>query len=286
MVCGVDLAGGRRVVGLARWSAGDEVLATAGVSANRTPAAFTPAPALPREWLTARPARSRSRSACDRTAGLTAMLLRCWRSERARGSTPGGCAGASTARRRCRRRRRRHCSPGSAQRCRRDRPRAAPRVPALAGRPIRRRAQRADQPGRPLGSERWAGAIDSVGGQTLASVLANPLPRAVAACGLAGAPTCRPRCCRSSCAAEPARRRLGYVPERAAPDGLGRPSATCRRAAWTRSRPSGRSESVAEWRASSSPARCAGRVVIETAAGERRGAAHARDGGASPASAG
>ena len=42
-------------------------------------------------------------------------------------------------------------------------------------------------PGRPLGAERWAGAVDSVGGQTLASVLAQIRYRgAVAACGLAG----------------------------------------------------------------------------------------------------
>lgn len=42
-------------------------------------------------------------------------------------------------------------------------------------------------PSRPLESERWAGAIDSVGGKTLATVLAQLRYRAsVAACGLAG----------------------------------------------------------------------------------------------------
>jgi len=42
-------------------------------------------------------------------------------------------------------------------------------------------------PGRALGSERWAGAVDSVGGQTLANVLSQTAYRgAVAACGLAG----------------------------------------------------------------------------------------------------
>ncbi len=41
--------------------------------------------------------------------------------------------------------------------------------------------------GRPLDSERWAGAIDSVGGETLASVLRQVKYRgSVAACGLAG----------------------------------------------------------------------------------------------------
>ncbi|EGL53185.1 zinc-binding alcohol dehydrogenase [Methylophaga aminisulfidivorans MP] len=41
--------------------------------------------------------------------------------------------------------------------------------------------------GRPLDSERWAGAIDSVGGETLASILRQTQYRgSVAACGLAG----------------------------------------------------------------------------------------------------
>ncbi|HEY5389391.1 MAG TPA: zinc-binding dehydrogenase, partial [Solirubrobacteraceae bacterium] len=44
-----------------------------------------------------------------------------------------------------------------------------------------------EQPGRPLESERWSGAVDTVGSQTLASVLAATRYRgAVAACGLAG----------------------------------------------------------------------------------------------------
>lgn len=42
------------------------------------------------------------------------------------------------------------------------------------------------EPGGPLGKERWAGAIDSVGGQTLANVLAQTKYRGVVtACGLA-----------------------------------------------------------------------------------------------------
>ena len=44
-----------------------------------------------------------------------------------------------------------------------------------------------DRPGRPLESESWAGAIDSVGGQMLANVLAQTrYGGTVAACGLAG----------------------------------------------------------------------------------------------------
>jgi acrylyl-CoA reductase (NADPH) len=49
------------------------------------------------------------------------------------------------------------------------------------------RATLAAQPARPLDSERWAGAVDAVGGATLATVLTQLKYRAsVAACGLAG----------------------------------------------------------------------------------------------------
>jgi acrylyl-CoA reductase (NADPH) len=43
------------------------------------------------------------------------------------------------------------------------------------------------EPGRPLGSERWAGGVDTVGSQVLANVLAGmKYGGGVAACGLAG----------------------------------------------------------------------------------------------------
>ena len=46
--------------------------------------------------------------------------------------------------------------------------------------------QELSDPGRPLGKERWAAAIDSVGSHTLANVLAQTKSEgAVAACGLA-----------------------------------------------------------------------------------------------------
>ena len=49
------------------------------------------------------------------------------------------------------------------------------------------RASLAVKPARPLDSERWAGAIDAVGGTTLATILTQLKYRAsVAACGLAG----------------------------------------------------------------------------------------------------
>jgi acrylyl-CoA reductase (NADPH) len=74
------------------------------------------------------------------------------------------------------------------------------RVVASTGRPEQRdyltelgaadpidRATLAARPTRPLDSERWAGAIDAVGGTTLATILTQLKYRAsVAACGLAG----------------------------------------------------------------------------------------------------
>jgi acrylyl-CoA reductase (NADPH) len=74
------------------------------------------------------------------------------------------------------------------------------RVVASTGRPEQRgylqglgaaelidRATLAQTPARPLDSERWAGAVDAVGGTTLAAVLTQLKYRAsVAACGLAG----------------------------------------------------------------------------------------------------
>jgi len=49
------------------------------------------------------------------------------------------------------------------------------------------RAALADKPARPLDTERWAGAVDAVGGTTLATILTQLKYRAsVAACGLAG----------------------------------------------------------------------------------------------------
>lgn len=51
------------------------------------------------------------------------------------------------------------------------------------------REELAQQPDRPLRSERWAGCVDAVGGDTLAHVLAEMgYGASVAACGLAGGP--------------------------------------------------------------------------------------------------
>lgn len=67
------------------------------------------------------------------------------------------------------------------------RPEAHPYLRALGAAEIVARDVLAGPPSRPLDAERWAGAIDAVGGTTLATLLTQLRYRAsVAACGLAG----------------------------------------------------------------------------------------------------
>ena len=63
----------------------------------------------------------------------------------------------------------------------------ADELKALGAATVIDRAELAAEPQRPLASERWAGAIDAVGGTTLASILTGlKYGGSVAACGLAG----------------------------------------------------------------------------------------------------
>ena len=67
------------------------------------------------------------------------------------------------------------------------RPETGAALKALGAATVIDRAELAAAPGRPLLNERWAGAVDAVGGTTLASILAGlRYGAAVAACGLAG----------------------------------------------------------------------------------------------------
>ena len=64
---------------------------------------------------------------------------------------------------------------------------AADRLTALGASAVIPRAELEGAPERPLLSERWAGAVDAVGGTTLANILASiKYCGAVAACGLTG----------------------------------------------------------------------------------------------------
>ena len=67
------------------------------------------------------------------------------------------------------------------------RPALADYLRALGAAELIERSVLATKPARPLDSERWAGAVDAVGGATLATILTQLKYRAsVAACGLAG----------------------------------------------------------------------------------------------------
>lgn len=67
------------------------------------------------------------------------------------------------------------------------RPENTDELKALGAAEVIDRSEIADLPTRPLLSERWAGCIDAVGGDTLAHVLAEMMYQgSVAACGLAG----------------------------------------------------------------------------------------------------
>jgi acrylyl-CoA reductase (NADPH) len=67
------------------------------------------------------------------------------------------------------------------------RPDQRPYLTELGATDLIDRSSLAAKPSRPLDSERWAGAIDAVGGTTLATILTQLKYRAsVAACGLAG----------------------------------------------------------------------------------------------------
>jgi len=67
------------------------------------------------------------------------------------------------------------------------RPEAAAHLTSLGAKRIIERSELAEAPVRPLMPEKWAGAVDAVGGTTLAAILASvKYGGAVAACGLAG----------------------------------------------------------------------------------------------------
>lgn len=73
--------------------------------------------------------------------------------------------------------------------CSTGRPEARDYLKGLGAAAIVERAALATPSGKPLDAERWAGAVDSVGGATLATALSQMKYRgSVAACGLAGGP--------------------------------------------------------------------------------------------------
>jgi acrylyl-CoA reductase (NADPH) len=187
MVCGIDLAGVVEASDSPLFAPGDEVIATGWGLGEAHPGGYTQRQRLRSQWLMARPpALTLAQSMAIGTAGLTAMLcvLALERAGVAPGGEPvlvtgagGGVGSIAVAL---------LAALGYSVVASTGREEVHSHLRGLGAGEIVARSE-LDQPGRPLGSERWAGAIDSVGGHTLANVLAQTrYGGAVAACGLAG----------------------------------------------------------------------------------------------------
>lgn len=187
MTCGIDLAGTVAHSDSADWKVGDEVIVTGWGLSETHPGGFTQRQRVPAKFLTAKPpSLSLEQTMAIGTAGLTAML--CVLALEDAGLTPGdgsvvvtGAAGgvgsvavAVLA------------QLGFSVTASTGRESTHDYLRSLGATDIIERAALAE-PGRPLDKEKWSGGVDTVGSQTLATLLAQTRYRgAVAACGLAG----------------------------------------------------------------------------------------------------
>lgn len=197
MVCGIDLAGVVSASGHPQWQVGDEVVATGWGLSETHPGGYAQRACLPGDWLMRRPTfLTLAQTMAVGTAGLTSAL--CVSAIEGSGVVPGdgevlvtGAAGGvgSVAVALL-------SSLGYAVAASTGRPEAHDYLRSLGAATIVERGNLAgegDGAGeggrgpRPLEHERWSGAIDTVGGSTLATVLRQTrYGAAVAACGLAG----------------------------------------------------------------------------------------------------
>jgi acrylyl-CoA reductase (NADPH) len=188
LICGIDLAGTVEASDSPDWSAGDEVLVTGWGLSESHSGGFTQRQRVRSEWLTAKPAAlTLQQTMAIGTAGLTAML--CVLALEDSGLTSavdgevlvtgaGGGVGSVAVAVLSKLGYRVAASTGRTE-----------THDYLRGLGASTIVDRKDlsEPGRPLDKERWAAAVDTVGSQTLATVLAQTRYRgAVAACGLAG----------------------------------------------------------------------------------------------------
>ena len=187
MIAGIDLAGVVESSESPDWKPGDEVLVTGWGLSETASGGYTERQRVKSEWITAKPAGlSLQQTMAIGTAGFTAML--CVLALEGADVAPGngevivtGAAGgvgsmaiailaelgySVTA------------STGRAE--------THDYLESLGASTIIDRAELATA-GRPFDKERWAGGVDTVGSQTLATVLAQAkYGSAIAACGLAG----------------------------------------------------------------------------------------------------
>jgi len=187
MIAGIDLAGVVESSDSPDWKPGDEVLVTGWGLSESHSGGFTQRQRVQSGWLTRRPdGLTLQQTMAVGTAGLTAML--CVLAIEGVGVVPGdgevvvtGAAGgvgsvavAVLA------------GLGYAVAASTGRPETHDYLRSLGASTIVEREELATA-GRPLDKERWLGGVDTVGSQTLATVLAQTRYRgAVAACGLAG----------------------------------------------------------------------------------------------------
>ena len=189
MVCGIDLAGTVEASESAAYSPGDEVLVTGWGLSETHPGGFTQRQRVRSEWITRKPdGLSLLQSMGVGTAGLTAML--CVLVLEQHGVAPGddtpvlvtgasGGVGSVAVAVLARRGHRVTASTG--------RPSTHDFLRSLGATDIVERSELAVDAARPLESERWGGAVDTVGGQTLGTVIRQLRYRgSVAACGLTG----------------------------------------------------------------------------------------------------
>lgn len=187
MVAGIDLAGVVSASDDPAWKPGDEVLVTGWGLSETHSGGYTQRQRLRSEWLTAKPdGLTLQQTMAVGTAGLTAML--CILALEGNGLTPGdgevlvtgaggGVGSVAVAV---------LAKLGHTVTASTGRTETHDYLRSLGATTIVDRADLATA-GRPLDKERWAGAVDTVGSQTLATVLAQTRYRgAVAACGLAG----------------------------------------------------------------------------------------------------
>jgi putative YhdH/YhfP family quinone oxidoreductase len=187
MVAGIDLAGVVVSSDSAQWKRGDEVVLTGWGLSEVHPGGFTQRQRVRSEWLTPKPpGLTLQQTMAIGTAGLTAMLcvlalegagLQAGDGEVVVTGAAGGVGSIAVAV---------LAQLGHAVTASTGRAEAASYLRKLGATGLIDRKELAT-PGRPLDRERWAGGIDTVGSQTLATLLAQTRYRgAVVCCGLAG----------------------------------------------------------------------------------------------------
>jgi acrylyl-CoA reductase (NADPH) len=188
MTCGIDFAGVVAASDNPDFAVGDEVIATGWGLSETRPGGFTQRQRVDGSVLVKRPdALSVEQSMAIGTAGLTAML--CVMALEDAGLTTdverevvvtgaaGGVGSVAVAI---------LAKLGYKVAASTGRPETHDYLTSLGASTLIERAELATA-GRPLDKERWAGGVDTVGSQTLATVLAQTqYGGSVAACGLAG----------------------------------------------------------------------------------------------------